>query len=101
MHGGALPKNFKRPQTAATTTKKDESRIKKKLEILEKIERKIEDDIEEFNQKKDINKKDKGIRVTKQLLLDYTTCDKLSEIQTVINIVKFLGNFERQVDRDI
>lgn len=37
-----------RPKTAATTTKKDEARIKSKILTLEKIERKIEDDIEEF-----------------------------------------------------
>lgn len=37
-----------RPYTAATTSIKDEHRIMNKLRILEKIEQKIEDDLEEF-----------------------------------------------------
>ena len=41
-----------RPRTAATTTRKDEGRIKQKLKVLEQIERKIEDDIDDFNCKK-------------------------------------------------
>ena len=41
-----------RPRTAATSSKKDEDRIKKKLLILEQIERKIDLDIEDFNNKK-------------------------------------------------
>lgn len=41
-----------RPRTAATSTKRDEGRIKSKLKMLENIERKIEEDIEEFNNKK-------------------------------------------------
>ena len=42
--GGDLPKM--RPQTAATSTMKDEQRIKKQLQYLEGIEKKIEDDID-------------------------------------------------------
>lgn len=53
-----------RPRTAATTTKKDEERIKKKIFTLEMIERKIEEDIEEFNKRKKA-KTTQGIRVTK------------------------------------
>ena len=41
-----------RPRTAATSSKKDEDRIKKKIFILEQIERKIDLDIEDFNNKK-------------------------------------------------
>jgi hypothetical protein len=37
-----------RPQTAATSSLKDETRILNKLKILEKIEQKIEEDLEEF-----------------------------------------------------
>jgi ribosomal protein L44E len=60
-----------RPKTAATTTKKDEDRIKKKLAILENIERKIEDDLEEFNNKrKPKSSYVKGIKVTKKLFLE-------------------------------
>lgn len=45
-------KHLIRPQTAATNTKRDETRIKKKLLVLENIERKIEEDLEEFNNRK-------------------------------------------------
>jgi hypothetical protein len=68
-----------RPMTAATTTKKDEDRIKKKLFSLEAIERKIEEDIEEFNNKKK-PKKQHGLWVTKAMLLEASQCDKLEEI---------------------
>ena len=68
MHGG--PRKLKRPQTAATTNKKDENRIKKKLQILENIERQIDEDIEEFNFKKESKKSQKGIRLTKELCLE-------------------------------
>jgi len=37
-----------RPQTAATSSMKDETRILNKLKVLEKIEQKIEEDLEEF-----------------------------------------------------
>ena len=49
-------RRMQRPHTAATTTKKDEDRIKKKLKALEQIERKIELDIDEFNAKKEEKK---------------------------------------------
>lgn len=56
-----------RPVTAATTNLKDESRILNKLKVLEKIERRIEEDLEEFcgrrADKQKANKK--GIAVTK------------------------------------
>jgi hypothetical protein len=56
-----------RPQTAATSTKKDEERIKKQLKYLELIESKIEDDIDAFNnQRKGGPLKDKkGVKITK------------------------------------
>lgn len=49
---GGNGKRLVRPQTAATTNRKDESRIKSKLKMLEKIEQRIEEDIEEFNSKR-------------------------------------------------
>jgi hypothetical protein len=52
MMGNENSRSLVRPRTAATTTKKDEDRIKKKLFTLEQIERKIEEDIEEFNSRK-------------------------------------------------
>jgi hypothetical protein len=59
-------KKMMRPRTAATTTKKDEDRIKKKLWALEQIERKIEEDIEDFNsRKKSKSTIASGVRLTK------------------------------------
>jgi len=43
--------NAARPKTAATSTMKDEARIKKKMQMLEDLERKVELDIEAFNSK--------------------------------------------------
>lgn len=45
---GAAASIAVRPQTAATTTLIDESRIINKLRILERIEAKIEDDLDAF-----------------------------------------------------
>ena len=70
MMGGHGSHQFsRRPQTAATTTKKDEQRIKKKILSLEAIERKIEEDLEEFNNRKKA-KTESGVRVTKAMLLE-------------------------------
>lgn len=70
-----------RPQTAATTTKKDEERIKKQLKYLEGIEDKIERDLELFDEQRATKKKDKkGIRVTKAMLLEGSQCDELNQI---------------------
>ena len=65
-------KRMMRPRTAATTTKKDEDRIKKKIAMLENIERKIDEDIEEFNSKRKTtsNHFEKGVRITKKMLLE-------------------------------
>lgn len=60
---------MQRPRTAATTTKKDEDRIKNKLRALELIERRIEEDLDDFNSRKK-PKATPGIRLTKQMLLD-------------------------------
>eukprot|EP00347_Sterkiella_histriomuscorum_P012554 403368121 len=84
MMGGNNQNFQRRPQTAATTTKKDEQRIKKKIMTLEAIERKIEEDIEEFNNRKKPKNIENGVRVTKALLLDASQCDELSQIQAVI-----------------
>lgn len=63
-----------RPMTAATSTKKDEDRIKKKLIVFDAIERKIEEDIIAFNDKKK-PKAEHGCKVTKQMLLEASQCD--------------------------
>jgi hypothetical protein len=78
-----------RPQTAATTTKTDEARIKKKLDFFEQLERKLEDDIEEFKQQRkdpfdDKKYEDKGRRLTKQMVLDAANCDDLDQVQTLV-----------------
>jgi len=57
-------KRMQRPRTAATTNRKDEERIKKKIFTLEQIERKIEEDIDEFNNRKKA-KTQKGVKITK------------------------------------
>lgn len=80
---GKNMRKVQRPRTAATTSKKDEERIKKKLMALEQIERKLELDIEEFNKKKDVKKGQTGVRLTKAMLLEASQCDSLSEIQAV------------------
>lgn len=71
-----------RPQTAATTTKKDEERIKKQLRYLEGIEDKIERDLALFDEQRaggSKKAKDKrGIRLTKELLLEGSQCDELN-----------------------
>ena len=61
-----------RPQTAATTSIKDETRILNKLKYLEKIEQRIEEDLEQFvNRRGDKSKDDKkGIAITKEMLLE-------------------------------
>jgi hypothetical protein len=57
---GSQAKAMIRPQTAATSTLADETRILSKLKYLEKIEQKIEDDLDEFVHKRgDKFKKDK------------------------------------------
>ncbi len=66
-----------RPRTAATSTKKDEDRIKKKIFTLEQIERKIEEDIEEFNSRKKA-KAPAGVKVNKHMILEAAQCDDLS-----------------------
>jgi len=50
-------KKMVRPQTAATTSKKDEERIKKQMKFLEGIEDKIERDLELFDEQRAGGKK--------------------------------------------
>lgn len=93
---GGNGKRLIRPQTAATSNRKDESRIKSKLKMLEKIEQRIEDDIEEFNSKRKPTAQQSGVRLTKAMLLDASQCDQLDEIQSVrIYYVKSLDYHER------
>ena len=74
-----------RPQTAATSSLKDETRILAKLKYLEKIEQRIEEYLEEFvNRRGDKEKQDKkGIHITKQILLECSHCDTVEQISTL------------------
>ena len=71
-----------RPHTAATTTVYDGSRIKNTLKFLEDIEAKIELDIEKIQDGSDVARK--GVRLSKQMVLDSSMCDELSEVQMVM-----------------
>jgi len=85
-----------RPQTAATTSLNDEVRIISKLKYLEKIEQKIEEDLEQFVYRRgDKEKKNKkGIRLTKQLIVDSCQCDSLAEVTTIFLRDKNLEFFD-------
>ena len=86
-----------RPQTAATSTKKDEDRIKKQLKYLEQIEEKIENDLAVFSfdgpaeEKKQVKK---GVIITKQILLETSHVDEVSEIHTLVLRDKKIEYFE-------
>ena len=79
-----------RPQTAACMSLKDEQRILQKLKYLEKIEQRIEEDLENFVSRRGDKEKSKkkGVAVTKQMLLEATQADTLQEIDMVSNIMK-------------
>lgn len=78
-----------RPQTAATTSLVDETRILNKLKYLEKMETKIEDDLEEFISRRGDKKKaeKKGVHVNKAMLLECSNCDTLFEINLVSSFI--------------
>lgn len=54
--------------------------------MLEKIEQRIEDDLEQFvNRRGDKKKQEKkGVHITKDMLLEASNCDTLEEINAVI-----------------
>lgn len=68
-----------------------------KLRVLEKIEQRIEEDLEQFvNRRGDKYKKEKkGVHITKQMLLDSSNCDTLEEIYTVILRDKNISIFDQ------
>ena len=57
-------------------------RIKKQLQYLEVIERKIEDDIDLFNNQRNTkdSKDGKGIKLTKKILFEASQCDSMKDI---------------------
>jgi ribosome-binding ATPase YchF (GTP1/OBG family) len=81
-------KKLIRPQTAATSTKKDEDRIKKQLKYLEHLEEKIEKDLANFSlegptgDEKKVFKK--GVIITKKMLLDASQAEEIHEIQSLL-----------------
>tara|TARA_B110000285_G_C15115437_1_gene613774 strand:+ start:737 stop:1015 length:279 start_codon:yes stop_codon:yes gene_type:complete len=84
MHGSAKQIAM-RPQTAATSTLRDETRIVNKLKYLEKIEQKIEDDLDDFiNKRGDKYKAPKtGLPITKKIILEASNADTLDQVTTV------------------
>jgi hypothetical protein len=94
MHGSAKQIAM-RPQTAATSTLRDETRIVNKLKYLEKIEQKIEDDLDDFiNKRGDKYKAPKtGVPITKKIILEASNADKLDQVTTVSNVHYFIFDF--------
>ena len=80
-----------RPQTAATSSLKDETRIINKLKILEKIEQKIEEDLEEFLGRRGdkLKEKKKGLQITKDMILEASASDNLQQVSTVSFFFQF------------
>ena len=68
-----------RHQTAATSSLKDETRILNKLKVLEKIEQKIEEDLEEFLGRRGdkLKEQKKGEQITKDMILEASASDTL------------------------
>lgn len=69
-----------RPKTAATTNSFDESRIKQKLQFLEDLESKLEEDIANIQDATPEKKSDKGLRLNREMVLDAAMCDELPEV---------------------
>jgi hypothetical protein len=67
--------------------------------MLEKIEQKIDLDMEEFVNRRGDKKKEekKGITISKQLILECTNCDNLEEISTIILRDKEISNFDQPI----
>ena len=106
---------FQRPKTAATTTRYDESRIKDKLAALERLEHQLNDNIESVVQEIDLftmmkeaksyadrDGKEKGIAVTRAMILDNSMCDELREVKTLMlrdkNISRFASDEKNGLD---
>jgi len=68
-----------------------------KLKLLEKIEQRIEEDLEQFiGRRGDKEKQElKGVHVTKDMLLEASNCDNLAQINTVILRDKKIGTFDQ------
>jgi phage-related protein len=74
-----------RPRTAATTTYFDETRIKDKIDYLDKIEREIDLDIDKILAAPTIiKKKQASVKLNKQMVLDVAMCESLDEVNTLM-----------------
>lgn len=97
---------FMRPKTAATTTRYDESRIKDKLAALERLENQMNHHIESVAEEIDLftmgkeakefaerGGREKGIKLSLSMVLEYAMCDELRQVKTLMlrdkNIAKF------------
>ena len=76
---GGQAKAMIRPQTAATSSLADETRILNKLKYLEKIEQRIEEDLDQFVHRRGdaLKKEQKGTYVSKVLILEASQCEEL------------------------
>jgi hypothetical protein len=56
-----------------------------KLKYLEKIEQRIEEDLDQFVNRRGDNSKNqkKGVHITKEMLLEASQCEKIDQISTV------------------
>jgi len=98
---------LQRPKTAATTTRYDESRIKDKLQALERLEHQLNDNIESVVQDIDLltmareaknfaenGGQEKGVKLTKTMVLENSMCDELREVRTLMLREKQIRKFE-------
>jgi len=113
MGGPGAPKPIQRPRTAATTTVYDESRIKnedkiaKKLDILERAEASLNDQIEKYYDGTDEfsvikNKGEtygKGIRLTRSLILETSMCEDIEDVKIVLLRDKQIEIFDNNKDK--
>jgi len=99
MHFGENTKDGvllqKRPQTAATSTAYDESRIKDKIKYFEQLEDAMNTDIEKILAQDFGKKKTSVIRkLTKKLILDAGMADELGEVNTLMLRDKGIDEFD-------
>jgi hypothetical protein len=74
-----------RPRTAATSNHFDETRIKNKIDYLEKIEREIDVDIDKIMATPSVQtKKHAAVRLSKQMVLDASMSETLEEVNTLM-----------------
>jgi len=73
-----------RPRTAATTNHIDETRIKNKIDYLEKIEHEIDLDIDKIMATPQTIKKQAAVRLSKKMVLEASMSENLEEVNTLM-----------------